>query len=78
MAKFSSFVSYPAQENTGFKIPSILYYTPDGKVRAIGAEAASSAMELEAEDEGLIFVEWYALFRLLRFYSHKGVGSSFI
>lgn len=58
----SYFIRYPGQENTGFKIPSILYYTRDGKVHAVGAEAASSAMELEAEDEDLIFVEWYALY----------------
>lgn len=70
--------SYPGQENSGFKIPSILYYTQDGKVYAAGAEAASPSMKLEAEDEDLIPVEWYlfryclyhTLLNLIRFKLH--------
>lgn len=54
----SSPFSYPGQENGDFKIPSILYYTPEGNVRAVGAEAASPALRLEAEDDDLVFVEW--------------------
>ena len=37
---FSRFIRYPGQETGDPKIPSILYYTPDGKVHAAGAEAA--------------------------------------
>lgn len=59
MEDVSPSVSYPGQENSDFKIPSILYYTADGKVHAAGAEAASPALKVEAEEEGLIFVEWY-------------------
>lgn len=42
------------------KIPSILYYRRDGTVHSVGAEAALPGMELEAEDEDLVFVEWCA------------------
>lgn len=49
---------FPAQEKGDFKIPTVLYYTQDGNVRAAGAEACSSEMELIAEDEDLILVEW--------------------
>ena len=52
---------YPGQENAAgnFKIPSILYYNPDGTVHSVGAEAAVPGMELEASDKNLIFVDWY-------------------
>lgn len=49
---------FPGQENGDFKIPSILYYTEDGKVRTAGAEARDPGMVLVAEDENLTFVEW--------------------
>ncbi|KAJ3489527.1 hypothetical protein NLI96_g2044 [Meripilus lineatus] len=52
---------YPGQENGDFKIPSVLYYSPDGILRAAGAEAMNPELKLEAEDEGLIFVEWFKL-----------------
>lgn len=50
---------FPGQENGDFKIPSVLWYTQDGKVRAAGAEARDPGMFLAAEDEDLVFVEWY-------------------
>ena len=50
---------FPGQENGDFKIPSILWYNPDGTVRAAGAEAHDPAIEAIAEEEGLVFVEWY-------------------
>ncbi|CCM04651.1 uncharacterized protein FIBRA_06835 [Fibroporia radiculosa] len=55
--------SYPGQENSAAdsKIPSILYYNPDGTVHAVGAEAATPGVALDAEDEGLVFVEWFKL-----------------
>ncbi|KAH9940120.1 uncharacterized protein BXZ73DRAFT_43304 [Epithele typhae] len=43
------------------KIPSILYYNPDGSVACAGAEAALPGMDLEAEDNELVFVEWFKL-----------------
>lgn len=49
---------YPGQDNGDFKIPSVLYYTSEGKVRAAGAEALTPEMRIVAEDEGLILVEW--------------------
>ncbi|KAI0367126.1 hypothetical protein BV20DRAFT_1055106 [Pilatotrama ljubarskyi] len=54
---------FPGQENAAgdSKIPSILYYRQDGTVHSVGAEAAQPGMELEAEDEDLIFVEWFKL-----------------
>ncbi|KAI0350808.1 hypothetical protein OH77DRAFT_1412306 [Trametes cingulata] len=54
---------FPGQENAAgdSKIPSILYYRQDGSVHSVGAEAAQPGMELEAEDEDLIFVEWFKL-----------------
>ncbi|PCH36691.1 hypothetical protein WOLCODRAFT_146366 [Wolfiporia cocos MD-104 SS10] len=54
---------FPGQENAAgeSKIPSILYYTASGHVRAVGAEAALLHMTDEAEDGGLIFVEWFKL-----------------
>ena len=58
VCSFSLF-RFPGQENGDFKIPSILWYTQDGQVRAAGAEARDTAMRLVAEDEDLIFVEWY-------------------
>ncbi|KAH9940127.1 uncharacterized protein BXZ73DRAFT_99125 [Epithele typhae] len=43
------------------KIPSILYYTPGGSVAYAGAEAVAPGVDLKADDEGLIFVEWFKL-----------------
>lgn len=53
---------FPGQENAAgnSKIPSIMYYNPDGSVRAVGAEAALPGLALDAEDQNLHFVEWYA------------------
>ena len=55
---------YPAQSDESFKIPSVIIYTKDGKVRAVGAEAVAPCMleELEDEDKGLRLVEWCAVF----------------
>ncbi len=53
---------YPGQENEAgnCKIPSVLYYHQDGTLHSAGAEATAPGMELVAEDEDLVFVEWYA------------------
>ncbi|CDO71998.1 hypothetical protein BN946_scf184943.g33 [Trametes cinnabarina] len=55
---------FPGQENAAgsSKIPSILYYRRDGTVHSVGAEAARPGIELEAEDEDLVFVEWFKLY----------------
>ena len=51
---------FPAQERVGgaSKIPTIIYYDDEGKVRAVGSEAA--AVEQTAEDEGWTRAEWYS------------------
>ena len=52
---------FPGQECTAgdSKIPSIMYYHQDGSVHSSGAEAALPGIALEAEDNELIFVEWF-------------------
>ncbi|GJE96029.1 heat shock protein 70 family protein [Phanerochaete sordida] len=52
---------YPGQSSGDYKIPSVLYYTDDGRVRAVGAEAYVPGFELIVEDEDLIFVDWFKL-----------------
>ncbi|KAI0668096.1 hypothetical protein C8Q78DRAFT_1081498 [Trametes maxima] len=53
---------YPGQlDMNQFKIPSILYYYPDGTVHSVGAEATKPGIELEVEDEGLFLVKWFKL-----------------
>ena len=42
------------------KIPTIIYYDQEGKVRAVGAEAIREGIEEEAEDGGWVKAEWYA------------------
>ncbi|KAH9946441.1 hypothetical protein B0H21DRAFT_693711 [Amylocystis lapponica] len=61
--KIQSITRYPGQENAAgdSKIPSVLWYDRDGTVRAVGQEAKLPAMELVAEDEEMIFVEWFKL-----------------
>jgi hypothetical protein len=49
---------FPGQENGDHKIPTILWYTKEGQVRAAGAEAGKDTMIFAAEKENLIFVEW--------------------
>ena len=54
-------VRFPGQECSAgdSKIPSILYYNPDGTVHSAGAEAARPGIEIEAEDNELVLVEWF-------------------
>ncbi|KAI0738324.1 hypothetical protein C8Q80DRAFT_1262843 [Daedaleopsis nitida] len=61
--KIHGITRFPGQENAASdsKIPSIMYYRPDGKVYAVGAEAARPGIELEIEDHKLVFVEWFKL-----------------
>ncbi|KAL4243239.1 hypothetical protein ABKN59_000920 [Abortiporus biennis] len=55
---------YPGQGNGDCKIPTVLYYTQKGKIRAVGAEAMTNTMRLMEEDEELMFVEWFKLLSL--------------
>lgn len=54
---------FPAQERSGgdSKIPTIIYYDQEGKVRAVGAEAVSEGVEQIAEEEGWTKAEWFKL-----------------
>ena len=52
---------FPAQEyvSGASKIPTIIYYDPMGKVRAVGAEAVRQEI-FEAADEGhWVKAQWY-------------------
>ncbi|KAI9060751.1 hypothetical protein FKP32DRAFT_1595071 [Trametes sanguinea] len=61
--KIHSVNRFPGQEHaTGYtKIPSVLYYYPSGAIHSAGAEATLPDIELEAQDLGLILVEWFKL-----------------
>ena len=48
---------YPGQGAGDAKIPSVICYTQDGKVEAVGAEAADESMLVRVKEEGLVFVE---------------------
>jgi hypothetical protein len=52
---------YPAQESIGgdSKIPSTLYYDPQGHVRAVGAETLQPHVIEQAEEEGWVKLAWY-------------------
>jgi len=55
--------SFPGQEHVAgnSKIPSVIYYDKHGTIMAAGAEADSSSIAAQAEDEGWIKVELYVL-----------------
>ena len=55
---------FPSQERVGgdSKIPTIMYYDQDGKVRAVGAEAMREGLVEIAEDEQWTKAEWFATF----------------
>ena len=50
---------FPGQEHVAgnSKIPSVIYYDKDGTIMATGAEADSSFITAQAEDEGWIKAE---------------------
>ncbi|KAF9444529.1 hypothetical protein P691DRAFT_736332 [Macrolepiota fuliginosa MF-IS2] len=54
---------FPSQEMAGgnAKIPSVMYYGKDGRVRAVGAEAERDGVDIIAEEEEWIKVEWFKL-----------------
>jgi len=51
---------FPAQETISgaSKIPTIIYYDPEGKVRAVGAEATRDGIFEEAMEGGWVKSEW--------------------
>lgn len=51
---------FPGLERAGkdAKIPSVIYYSTDGKVQAVGAEAERDGMDITVEEEGWIRAEW--------------------
>ena len=50
--------SFPGQTSGSAKIPTIMLYDNDGRMRAAGAEATHPEMIDMAEDEGWTKVEW--------------------
>lgn len=60
----SLFYSFPGQEHVAgnSKIPSVIYYDKHGTIMAAGAEAESSSIAAQAEDEGWIKAELCVLF----------------
>ncbi|KAH9960802.1 hypothetical protein BC827DRAFT_1260617 [Russula dissimulans] len=61
--KIHSVTRFPGQEHVAgsYKIPTIMYYDPDGKMRAAGAEAEGSAIDDVAEDYGWTKAELFKL-----------------
>ena len=51
---------FPGQEHAASdsKIPSMMYYYPNGTVHSAGAEAMRPGIELEVIDSQLVLVEW--------------------
>jgi hypothetical protein len=52
---------FPGQEHVvgSTKIPSVIYYDRQGRMKAAGAEADTSAAQARAEDEGWIKAELF-------------------
>ncbi|KAJ3971067.1 hypothetical protein EV361DRAFT_847593 [Lentinula raphanica] len=55
--------SFPGQSSIGgsAKIPSIICYDKEGKVRAVGSEALEPGFLEEAEDKGYVTSSWFKL-----------------
>ena len=51
-------ISFPS--GGGSKIPTIMWYDPNGDVRAAGAEATRDNIEEEASDGQWVKAEWYS------------------
>ncbi|KAG8959832.1 hypothetical protein FRC03_007436 [Tulasnella sp. 419] len=56
-------LGYPGQEfqATSTKVPTVIYYDPQGAVKAAGAEIYDPELILEAEEERWTRVEWFKL-----------------
>ncbi|CCM01024.1 uncharacterized protein FIBRA_03072 [Fibroporia radiculosa] len=63
--KVFSVTRYPGQEGENklrdTKIPTILYYTPEGTVGAAGAEAKSDESRFKEDDEDWVLAQWFKL-----------------
>ncbi|GJE83953.1 hypothetical protein PsYK624_000260 [Phanerochaete sordida] len=57
----SEVTRFPGQDSGDSRIPSVMYYTPTGQMRAAGAEARRPEMKSAARKESLFFVEWFKL-----------------
>ena len=51
---------FPAHEHISgaSKIPTVIYYDRNGKVKAVGAEAMKEGISEEAQDEQWVKTEW--------------------
>ncbi|KAF9523665.1 hypothetical protein CPB83DRAFT_657624 [Crepidotus variabilis] len=69
---------FPAQEaaSGSSKIPTIIYYDPKGKVRAVGAEAAQESIYDAAIDGKWYKAEWFKLHLRSEFTSSKNLHES--
>ncbi|RDX46327.1 hypothetical protein OH76DRAFT_1485574 [Lentinus brumalis] len=54
---------YPGQEHAASdaKVPSVMYYHPDGSVHSVGAETKRPGIAFEVRKKNLIFVEWFKI-----------------
>ncbi|EKM78941.1 hypothetical protein AGABI1DRAFT_121289 [Agaricus bisporus var. burnettii JB137-S8] len=61
--KIHGVTRFPGQEHVvgSTKIPSVIYYDRQGRMKAAGAEADTSAVQARAEDEGWIKAELFKL-----------------
>ncbi|KJA20616.1 hypothetical protein HYPSUDRAFT_42920 [Hypholoma sublateritium FD-334 SS-4] len=66
---------FPAQDyiSGASKIPTVIYYDRNGKVRAVGAETLRDGIQEQAEDEDWVKAEWFKLH--LRSRLGPGAGS---
>ena len=74
--------SFPGQEHVvgSYKIPTMMYYDPEGNMKAGGAEAEGSAMVDLAEDYGWTKAELCALSSsnlMFRIFNAPTIDSSF-
>ncbi|KAI0704710.1 hypothetical protein C8Q76DRAFT_820418 [Earliella scabrosa] len=61
--RIHSVTRFPGQEHAASdsKIPSMMYYYPNGTVHSAGAEAMRPGIELEVIDSQLVLVEWFKM-----------------
>lgn len=61
LSSFLTYTRFPGQEHVAgnTKIPSVIYYDRHGKMMAAGAEADTSGIQAQAEDEGWIKAELF-------------------
>ena len=74
------FKRFPAHEliSGASKIPTIIYYDPEGKVRAVGAEATKEGILQAAEDGQWFKAEWSVHLQFIGISIIYFSGSSYI